>query len=251
MDENALDTLNTLYHGDSLRLLPRIADESVDAVVTDPPYAPSIASLAVLRNDMPRYPRMAGDEKDNRILFMWMRIWLMECFRIVKSDGALLLFSDWRHIPLFGDLVQLTGWRWRNLVVWNKGPDARPMPGTFRYSAEFILFATKSGWRPQKHVNLQGILSHKNNSREKNHMTAKPVELIKDLMAVLPPGVSVLDPFMGGGAVPRACVETGRTYCGIEVSKEYFDIASEFVLNGHRVRPLREKAAPRAAGRLF
>ena len=55
--------------------------------------------------------------------------------------------------------------------------------------------------------------------------TGKPVALIEDLLAVTAPQASVLDPFMGGGSVGEACIRTGRSYVGMELSREYYDIS--------------------------
>lgn len=63
----------------------------------------------------------------------------------------------------------------------------------------------------------------------KNHLTAKPVQLIRDLLAIAPEGGSVLDPFMGGGSVGAACIATGHPYMGVELSPEYFDISSRWL----------------------
>lgn len=60
---------------------------------------------------------------------------------------------------------------------------------------------------------------------QKVHLTSKPVALIEDLLAVTAPQASVLDPFMGGGSVGEACIRTGRSYVGMELSREYYDIS--------------------------
>ena len=56
-------------------------------------------------------------------------------------------------------------------------------------------------------------------------MTSKPVALIEDLLAITSPQSSVLDPFMGGGSVGEACIKTGRSYVGMELSREYYAIS--------------------------
>lgn len=60
----------------------------------------------------------------------------------------------------------------------------------------------------------------------KVHLTGKPVPLMRDLLEVAKPGGVVLDPFMGGGSTGLACLETGRGFIGIELSPEYYEIAS-------------------------
>ncbi|MGE4310304.1 DNA methyltransferase [Desulfovibrio sp.] len=58
-------------------------------------------------------------------------------------------------------------------------------------------------------------------------MTSKPVALMHDLLAITRPGGTVLDPFMGGGAVGVACAESNRGYIGIELSADYYGISRD------------------------
>ncbi|MDR2199066.1 MAG: site-specific DNA-methyltransferase [Deltaproteobacteria bacterium] len=229
----------TLYNDDALRVLPALEMGSVDAVITDPPYCAGGASpisrgVAAAHkiqdaDSRTKYPLPAGMSRDQRGQLAWMTLWLAECWRISKENGVLLLFSDWRQVPLFTDALQAGGWCWRSTVVWDKTIAARPNKGYFRHQAEFVLFATKDAWKPPTPVCLPGVFSVPVNPAEKNHLTGKPVRLITALMEILAPSTLVLDPFMGGGAVPRACVETGRDYIGVEIQPDIYARAVEFV----------------------
>jgi site-specific DNA-methyltransferase (adenine-specific) len=161
-----------------------------------------------------------------------MSLWLAECWRLARPNGALMLFSDWRQLPLFSDALQAAGWVWRSTVVWDKGERTRPNKGFFRHQAEYVLFATKGAWEAPTTNCLPGVLSFPVEPARKNHLTAKPVGLIVRLMEVLAPGAVVLDPFMGGGAVPRACVLTGRECVGIELEPESYQSAERLVVGG-------------------
>jgi site-specific DNA-methyltransferase (adenine-specific) len=65
---------------------------------------------------------------------------------------------------------------------------------------------------------------------DKVHLTGKPLPLLVDLLGVAPDGGTVLDPFVGGGTTPLACIKTGRRFVGVELSVEYFVVA------GRRIR---------------
>jgi site-specific DNA-methyltransferase (adenine-specific) len=228
-----------LYNNDAITVLPTLPSESVDAAVTDPPYRAGGASPVSRGVDMghkiqdadskTKYPPMVGVSRDQRSQLAWMTLWLAECWRIAKDNGAPLLFSDWRQLPLFTDAVQAAGWCWRSTVVWDKTTAARPNKGYFRHQAEYILFATKGAWTAPTTLCLPGVFSVPASQTAKNHLTAKPVKLIMELLAVLPPDATVLDPFMGGGAIPRACALTGRDCIGIELQPDSYARAVEFV----------------------
>ena len=66
-------------------------------------------------------------------------------------------------------------------------------------------------------------------SAKKNHQTEKPVELLEALLAICPEGGIVLDPFMGSGSTGVACINTGRSFIGIELSGEYYSTATRRV----------------------
>ena len=55
----------------------------------------------------------------------------------------------------------------------------------------------------------------------------KPVELLESLLAICPPGGTVLDAFMGSGSTGVAAVKTGRSFIGMELSDQYFDTATK------------------------
>lgn len=54
-----------------------------------------------------------------------------------------------------------------------------------------------------------------------------PLEVMKRIIGILPEGKTTVDPFMGSGTTGVACQELGRDFVGIEMSREYFDIARE------------------------
>ena len=62
-------------------------------------------------------------------------------------------------------------------------------------------------------------------AKDKMHMTGKPVELMRELVSVVPIGGRVLDPFMGSASTGVACVDTGRQFTGIEVTQHYYDVS--------------------------
>jgi len=142
-----------LYNGDALAVLRELSDASVDAVVTDPPYSSGGVYAGARQTDPAQkyqqtgtkrqYPPMLGDRKDQRSYIMWATLWLSECWRLAKPGAPVLVFSDWRQLPAMTDAVQAAGFEWRGIVVWHK-PSARPMLGSFKRDAEFVIHAVKA-----------------------------------------------------------------------------------------------------------
>lgn len=68
----------------------------------------------------------------------------------------------------------------------------------------------------------------KNVSQEKTaHPCQMPVEVMKRVVGILPKDATIIDPFMGSGTTGMACAELGYKFVGIELDKEYFEIAKE------------------------
>jgi site-specific DNA-methyltransferase (adenine-specific) len=228
-----------LIEGDSNLVLLTLESGSVDVICTDPPYCSGGTLLGSRRqttghkiqdlHSIKRYPPLLGDTKDQKTQFVWMMFCLSHCWRIAKDNGILLLFSDWRQLPLFSDVVQASGWIWRSLVVWDKTLSARPSKGRFRHQAEYVLFATKGKWKPPTGGILPGVFPCPVIGSAKNHLTGKPIGLIRQLLKIARPGGTVLDPFMGGGAILRAALLEGHPVIGIELEPESFRNAETLI----------------------
>lgn len=226
----------TLFQGDALSLLTSLPEASVDAVLTDPPYSSGGVTLGTRQADPAqkyqqsdtkrRYPPMLGDAKDQRSWTKWCALWLAECWRIACQGAPLMVFTDWRQLPALTDAVQAAGWSWRGVVAWDKR-SARPQIGKFRQQCEYVVFASKGRFLTQTRACLPGVYAYPVIAAQKVHLTSKPVALLADLLAVASPGGTVLDPFMGGGSVGEACIRTGRSYVGMELSREYYDISRD------------------------
>lgn len=225
-----------IRHGDALVLLRDLADESVDLVLTDPPYS----SGGMFRGDRANQSTNAkyvqtgtiaerqdfdGDSRDQRGFLAWASLWLAECWRSTRVGGSCLVFTDWRQLPTMTDAIQAGGWVWRGLVVWDKTTIARPRPG-FSSRAEYIVWGTRGQFVDE--VYLQGVISAAApRGDERRHMTEKPIGLLEQLVELCPAGGLVLDPFIGSGSTLDAARNRGRRALGFEINIDHLETASE------------------------
>jgi len=223
-----------MHQGEALSILQSMEDNSVDAILTDPPYSSGglttsqrqrSPSQKYQNSKARKYREFLGDNRDQRSFMFWATLWLAEAYRVTKPGSVCMLFSDWRQLPTFTDALQAGGWIWRNVMVWDK-PSARPSRGEFKRQCEFIILGTKGQFMPTHERCLPGIFRHSIVSGPKRrHMTEKPVPLLRDLLEITPEQGTILDPFAGSATTGQACMETGRKFIGIELSESYFDIA--------------------------
>jgi site-specific DNA-methyltransferase (adenine-specific) len=236
------DEQTTLYQADSLRLLAQLPTGAVDAVITDPPYssggmtrsdrtATTNGKYALSGTDK-TYPDFLGDNKDQRGYHYWSALWFSEAFRVTKPGGIMLVFTDWRQLPTVSDAIQAGGWVWRGIVPWDKTEGVRPQKGWFRAQCEYILTATSGSLgleqsRPQDAPCLPGFYRQSVLSQQKRHLTGKPYPLMCELLRVLRPGSTVLDPFAGSGTTLLAARSQGHRAIGCEQHPDYLQIITE------------------------
>lgn len=228
----------TLYKGEALAVLRELPDESIDAVITDPPYS----SGGMVRGDRTakpdskytqsesqgRWTDFTGDNRDGHGWAYWCALWMSECRRLVKPSGYFLSFTDWRMLPTLTDAIQAGGFAWRGIVSWDKGEGARaPHTGFFRHQCEYIVWGTNGVTVPAEHGgHWPGVFRQTVKQSDKHHMTGKPTTLMRELCQIVPEGSTILDPFAGSGTTLRAAADVGRKAIGCELVEEYCNVAA-------------------------
>jgi site-specific DNA-methyltransferase (adenine-specific) len=231
-----MDTPYAIHHGDALQVLRTLDDASVDAVITDPPYCSGGQGMAArARTTGAKYinsgakhalPDFEGDFRDQRGFLAWASVWLGECFRVARPGAHLLTFIDWRMLPTMTDAVQVAGWTWQGIVVWDKTTGCRPQLGRFRSQAEYVVWASRGPIDSRAHpVVLPGVLSVHPTRGGKLHQVGKPEALMDELVRIVPPGGTVLDPFMGSATTGVSALRAGLRFAGVEMSRGYYEVA--------------------------
>lgn len=230
---------HSIVCGEALATMRSLPTATFDALITDPPYCSGGTTSAdrttrsardkYVSSDsksglaMPDFP----DQRDQRSFTIWCSIWLTEALRLVRPGGQACIFTDWRQLPALSDALQVAGWRWRGIVIWNK-PGARPQPG-FKNESEYVLWASHGQIATEhKPPILPGTYSYSTpRGNNRHHITAKPVELMQQLVRVVPAGSRILDPFAGSGTTGVAAILEGHQFLGIEGVPKYADIATQ------------------------
>jgi site-specific DNA-methyltransferase (adenine-specific) len=196
-------------------LLPEIPENSVDAIVVDPPYFQGMNHNGV-----------RSERAELSISKPFFTSFFASMARTCKPERAVYVFCDWRSNSMFLETMD-EYMEVKNSLVWIKNLGTGSY---YRNSYETILFHCNSGRRfPIPNV-LTGIKSFNGGAKatngKKQHPTQKPVELIERLINdSTQEGMTILDPMMGRGSSGVACVKTGRKFIGMEIQRKYFDIA--------------------------
>lgn len=234
-----------LLQGDCIEQLRRLPEDvRADICLCDPPYSSgglhagdrkANTTAKYTDNDFngaAKLPPFSGDNMDQRSFTEFMRRVCVELRQKTREGGVLALFVDWRNLPAMTDAIQMAGWVWRGVCVWDKGI-SRNQPGRFRNDCEYIVWASNGDlpidWEKAKGTKALPGVYHIPivPGKQRKHQTEKPVELIEKLLAIAPADGLVIDCFMGSSTTGVASVNTGRDFIGIELSPEIYRTAQE------------------------
>jgi site-specific DNA-methyltransferase (adenine-specific) len=210
-----------LYNEDCLVALKNISSESVDAIITDPPYGIDYQSARRI-DPKKRHEKIENDKKP----FIWF---LYDAFRVLKFGGGLLVFCRWDVQEIFRIAIECAGFVVKNQLVWDRGVHGMgDLKGSFAPQHDVIWFAVKGDWevpgaRPKSVIRVDRVPAEK-----MIHPNEKPLGLMMSLIeGITKSEAIILDPFMGSGVCGEACRRLGRSFVGIEVDKRYFDGAKQ------------------------
>lgn len=236
--------LNKIYNMDCLEGMKLIPDNSIDLIVTDPPYkivqggcsnkAVTINACGGMLNkhygDNIELIKKGKIFEHNSIEFSE---WLPEIYRVLKENTHCYIMINGRNLSELQVEVEKVGFEYHNILVWDKG-NATPNRW-YMQRCEFILFLRKGKAKNINNVGTTTLLNVPNIKRgTKAHPTEKPIELMKILIEnSSQEGDIVLEPFAGCGSTLLACKEINRNYIGFELDKHYYDIANKRILNYH------------------
>jgi site-specific DNA-methyltransferase (adenine-specific) len=234
-----------LFKEDSLELLPKIPDESIDMIFADPPYFLSNGGFTCHAGKMVSVNKGKWDVsngiEDNHL---FNQRWLKQCQRILKPNGTIWVSGTSHVIYSIGFAMQQLHFKILNNITWFK---VNPPPNLscryFTHSTETILWAAKD--KNSKHCFNYKLMKKLNNNKQMlslwhikapgreekihtKHPTQKPMKLLERIIqASTIKGATILDPFNGSGTTGLQAYLQGHNYIGIDSEKEYLELTKK------------------------
>ena len=215
-----------IFEGDCLEVLPTLPDGAADALIMDPPYSNQRPSRG--HSDEVVELRAANRHGDLTIdgLLWLMRKIAVEGQRVVKPTGSLLVFCDAKIFFRIVPAIESAGLRYRGVIVWDK----KHFGTGVGFRSQHELIANFSFTKPTYFDHSIGSVITCKRASPRLHLNQKPVGLLKKLIRVVcPEGGVVLDPFMGMGSAGMACLWSGRSFIGVELNREHFELADKLL----------------------
>lgn|GEM_PF-100704 len=243
------EILNKIFNEDILNGIDRIPDNSVDLVLSDPPYC--------LGKDYGNN----SDKRKPKDYLEWSKKWIDAVIPKIKNTGSFYIFLTWQYSPeifsyMKSKLIMI------NEIIWDRrvpsmGGSTRKFSsvhdniGFFVKSRKYYfdldsvripydpetkkartrsIFAGKKwlevGYNPKDLWSVSRI--HAQDPEREDHPTQKPLKIVERIIkASCPEKGVVLDPFMGSGTTAAACAMLNRDYIGFEINEQYCRIIQE------------------------
>ena len=214
-----------IVHGDCLEIMAGMPDNSVDAVVTDPPYGIADAAMKLgYRTDDRR-----GDDNTWHPESDWDKSLNPQWGDVCRVSELVAWFGHWRkRIEVEGIMSHPI----RAEIVWAKSCHAGPPCPLAMRDERIWLFSSKG---------IQGKVFETSVWDEaiiptwdyKHHKNQKPLSLMVRLLTFLP-CETIVDPFCGSGTTCVAAKKRGKRYIGIDISERYCEIARNRIRDTER-----------------
>lgn len=218
--------MSKIINKDCLIALKEFQDESIDLVVTDPPYKlvqGGCTNHAVKLKGAEVDELKTGEVfKNNSLKFSE---WIPEVHRVLKKNTHCYIMCNDRNLQELLNEGVKAGFKLLNVLVWGK---SKHSPNRYYLkNCEFIVMFRKGNAKNINNMGTKQLLLFDNVSN-KSHPSEKPVDLMKVLVENSSnKGEVVLDPFMGSGSTCIACALLHRNFIGIEKDLKYFKVAKE------------------------
>ncbi len=240
--KNVLNKNCTLALGDCVKKMKEINDDIIDLILTDPPYNLGLfmknreTNLGALRSN--HFAASKWDHVEQKEWEKNMNSFFKESARVLKNNGAVLIFVSLIKVETIINLAQKNGFYYKTTGIWHKkNPMPRNMNLHFVNSTEAWIYFINKGKTGK--FNNKGKVVHDfyessvigvKEKKHGKHPTQKPVALMEHFVELLSDKEDmILDPFMGSGSTGVAVLNKDRKFYGIELDPSYFKIATDRV----------------------
>jgi site-specific DNA-methyltransferase (adenine-specific) len=215
--------LNKIYNLDCLDGLSKLDDESIDLIITSPPY-----NLGNTHHTGTKKTQSYEDDMPEVDYQKWQKQVLDECFRVLTPEGSMI----YQHKNRIKKGVQISPYEWifktkfivKQEIVWiNRSQNFDKI--RFYPFTERVYWMTKNSKIKLKNtINKQDVFDWKEwrpVGTKMQHTRAFPEKLVSDMLAVFPDAKIILDPFLGSGTVAYVAKKLKRDYIGFDIGKDF------------------------------
>lgn len=222
-----------IINGDSKSIIKRIPDNSIDFILTDPPY--NLGRHSTGNIPLPGRSAMNNDVAEWDMIDFNPEEWAEEFIRILKPGGNLFIFTSYNQLGRWYNCLDHR-FDTSNFMIWHKtNPAPKIFKAGFLNSCEMIFTCWNKGhtWNFISQAEMHNFIESPICMRPERlsnpkHPTQKPVAILKKMIEIASNKDDIVfDPFMGVGSTGVAALELGRRFIGVEIDKSYFEGAKQ------------------------
>ncbi|HET9721737.1 MAG TPA: site-specific DNA-methyltransferase [Candidatus Saccharimonadales bacterium] len=228
---------NRIICGNAVDIMKSMPENSVDLIVTSPPYNLKNSTGNGMKDGRGgKWSKAAlingyidhADDLPHAQYVEWQRNCLNEMMRLLPDDGAIFYNHKWRvQAGLLQDRHDIVdGFPVRQIIIWKRNGGINFNKGYFLPTYEVIYIIAKPKFALTSKANAVGDVWEFGQELNNKHPAPFPIKLIERIIGSTN-AETILDPFMGSGTTAIAAINLNRDYIGIDISKEYCDMAND------------------------
>ena len=237
----------SLYNQDCLQVMKELSDDSIDLILTDPPYNLGLfmkdrdTNLKKMRSNF--FGAAGWDDLSVADWEQSIDSFFEESARLLKKGGSMIVFMAIIKADTLIKLALKHKLYYKTTGIWHKtNPMPRNMNLHFINSTEswvYFTFGKRTGTFNNNgkalHDFYETSVTPAGEKKCGKHPTQKPISLMEHFVTVLSnEDETILDPFMGSGSTGVAAINKGRHFIGIELNEDYFELASNRINEVHQ-----------------
>jgi len=228
--------LNRIICDDCLNIMKEMPDESIDLIVTSPPYNLKNSTGNGMKENT-KSGKWSGaalqkgyshhdDNMPHEKYVEWQKNCLKEMFRLLKKEGAIFYNHKWR---VQGGILQdrqdiVSDFPVRQIIIWKRKGGINFNPGYFLPTYEVIYLIPKKDFKLVPKANGYGDVWEFTQEMKNEHPAPFPMALVERIISSTNAKI-VLDPFSGSGTTVVVAKSLKRDFIGIDISPKYCEMA--------------------------
>jgi len=238
--------VNKIYNKDCIIGMKTIPDETIDLVVTDPPFAINFKAKKANYNRTASRVLSGYNEINVEDYYKFTNNWMRQVKRVLKKSGSMYVFSGWNNLKDILTALDVNGFTTINHIIWKYqfGVVTAKKFVTSHYHCLFVCkndkmrkffpysrFKKNAKTSDGKSLHYRDkedvwIIKREYWTGDDKTPTKLPAEIIKKILQYSSEKNDlILDPFLGSGQVAVISKMLGRKYLGFEIIKSYYDFA--------------------------
>ena len=215
-----------IFNEDCYKVFKHLKDNSVDLIITDPPYEFTQHDGGGAFGSKKR--EYHNELEDSKIVDGFDYSLLNEFIRVMKKVNLYIWCNKEQLLTYLKFFENYNV----DLLTWHKTNPVPTCNNKYLSDTEYLLFFREKGvkvygsYKTKKKYYVTP--TNKSDKEKYNHPTVKPLEIINNLVINSSQENDViLDPFMGSGTIGVAALQNNRKFIGMEIDESYYDIAKK------------------------